>query len=268
MASFTNEQTATPAVTDFRARSSDRVPTDETGVMRVVSLVPSVTETLLDWGVTPIACTRFCEQPSLPTVGGTKNPDLDAIIRLAPDLVVMDEEENNREDHDALVAAGVNVHVLDVCSLDDLATQLPALAHAVEANPSTMPSWPDAADAPSTQLRTACVMIWRRPWMTLGPDTYGAALLARLGITVIPDDHGRYPTVELDDVAALQPDLILAPSEPYRFKDAHLRELEPIAPTFPVDGQDLFWWGTRTPAALDRLASHLARAEPPSHESS
>ncbi|HLY83760.1 MAG TPA: helical backbone metal receptor, partial [Acidimicrobiales bacterium] len=62
--------------------------------LRVVSLVPSVTETLLAWGVVPLAVTRFCEQPDLPTVGGTKDPDLGAIVALRPDLVVVDREEN------------------------------------------------------------------------------------------------------------------------------------------------------------------------------
>ena len=74
---------------------------------RVVSLVPSVTETLLAWGVTPVACTRFCEQPDLPHVGGTKDPDVDAIVALAPDLVVMCVEENRWEDAAALSAAGL-----------------------------------------------------------------------------------------------------------------------------------------------------------------
>ena len=82
--------------------------------MRVASLVPSATESLRALGVEPIACTRFCEQPDLPTVGGTKDPDVDAIVELGPDLVVLDEEENRREDHDALVARGMPVHVTGV----------------------------------------------------------------------------------------------------------------------------------------------------------
>ena len=74
--------------------------------MRVVSLVPSVTETLLAWGVDVIACTRFCEQPELLHVGGTKDPDIAAIVALAPDLVVVDREENRREDAEALDGRG------------------------------------------------------------------------------------------------------------------------------------------------------------------
>ena len=80
--------------------------------MRVVSLVPSVTETLLAWDIAPIAVTRFCEQPDLPHVGGTKDPDVDAIVALRPDLVVMCDEENRREDADALRPPACPIHVM------------------------------------------------------------------------------------------------------------------------------------------------------------
>ena len=68
------------------------------GAPRVVSLVPSLTETLLDWGVEPVGVTRFCEVDAYPLVGGTKNPDIDAIVALAPDVVLMDRVENRRPD--------------------------------------------------------------------------------------------------------------------------------------------------------------------------
>ncbi|MFP5255585.1 MAG: helical backbone metal receptor [Acidimicrobiia bacterium] len=220
--------------------------------MRVVSLVPSVTETLRAWGVDPIACTRFCEQPDLPTVGGTKNPDVPAIVDLAPELVVLDEEENRREDHDALVAAGVPVLALAVRSLPDVDRELARLAEAVGVD------WSAPEPPPVVPVtRRAVVPIWRRPWMVLGQPTYGASLLAALGAEVVPADAGPYPTVELDDLIGLQPDVVLVPSEPYAFKDQHLDELATIAPPVRVDGQDLFWWGTRTPDALARLAAAL-----------
>ena len=93
----------------------------------MVSLVPSATETLLALGVTPVACTRFCEQPGLRTVGGTKNPDVATIVELDPDLVVMNDEENRREDFDALRDAGVTVHSM---SPRDVADVLPAVRRA------------------------------------------------------------------------------------------------------------------------------------------
>lgn len=217
--------------------------------MRVVSLVPSVTETLVVWGVPPVACTRFCEQPGIPAVGGTKNPDIDAISELAPDLVVMDVEENRRPDHDALVAAGIPVHVLAVRSLADVAPELGSLAGALGIE-REVPEL--AARRPVT--RTAFVPIWRRPYMALGVPTYGASVLEHLGIATAFADLGPYPEVTLEQAVERRPDAVLAPSEPFHFTSRQLPELEPIAPVTFVDGKDLFWWGARTPAALERLA--------------
>lgn len=221
--------------------------------IRVVSLVPSASETLRAWGIDPIAVTRFCEQPDLATVGGTKNPDLARIVALAPDLVVMDEEENRREDHAALTAAGLEVHVLHVRSLADVGPQMAALAERVGAVWTPLPT-----AAPASGRLRAFVPIWRRPWMALGTPTYGADLLHLLGVEVMPSDQGPYVTLELDAVRAASPDIILAPTEPYSFKDEHLDELVDIAPTTVIDGQDLFWWGARTTGAIDRLRRALA----------
>jgi ABC-type Fe3+-hydroxamate transport system substrate-binding protein len=222
--------------------------------VRVVSRGPSATETLRAWGVDPVACTRFCEQADLPAVGGTKNPDVPAIVELGPDLVVLDEEENRREDHDALVAAGVPVHILSIRSVADLDAQLSDLAALVGA------SWDPVDDVPTPPgpRRPVVVPIWRRPWMVLGPDTYGASLLELLGFEVVPRDGGRYPTLELPQLLELPADVVLVPSEPYAFTDAHLEELAALGPAVRVDGQDLLWWGARTRGALQRLSAGLA----------
>jgi ABC-type hemin transport system substrate-binding protein len=220
---------------------------------RFVSLVPSSTETLLALGADVVACTRFCEQPGLPTVGGTKNPDVAAIVALAPDVVVLDREENRREDHDALVAAGLRVFVSDVRSVndarrfvDDLRVLLGAAVDA--AAPST-------DDPPVT--RSAFVPIWRRPWMSISERTYGASVLRRLGIDVVTTGAAvDYPIVELDAIAEHAPDLVLVPSEPYDFTEVHLDEMRAALASsrvMRVDGRDLFWWGARTPGALLRL---------------
>ncbi|MGQ0831878.1 MAG: helical backbone metal receptor [Microthrixaceae bacterium] len=219
---------------------------------RVVSLVPSVTETLRAWGVEPVACTRFCEQPDLPHVGGTKDPDVAAITDLAPDLVVLDEEENRREDHDALVAAGVAVHVLAVRDLAHLDAQMTGLAEAVGAR------WdPLGHVAEPEPRRRAFVPIWRRPWMALGEPTYGSALLRVLGIANVAAGDGAYPEIELAEIAARECSLVVAPSEPYPFAERHRAELEAVAPVVFVDGRDLLWWGTRTRGSLARLAGVL-----------
>ena len=227
--------------------------------VRVVSLVPSSTETLRALRADVVACTRFCEQPDLPHVGGTKNPDVDAIVALAPDVVVLDREENRIDDHDALVAAGLEVFVSDVRSVDaglDVVAELAAVA-GVSAPPRP------AIQVADPSIRTvAFVPIWRRPWMSISRATYGGSLLRRLGVGLIgAETEVGYPTLELADVARSAPDLVLVPSEPYEFSENHVAELAAVLPGATVrrvDGQDLFWWGIRTPAALDRLAAALA----------
>lgn len=223
--------------------------------MRVVSLVPSSTETLLALGVDVVACTRFCEQPTIAHVGGTKNPDIAAIVALAPDLVVLDEEENRREDADALAAAGLELLVTAVRSVGDALAATLELARRTERQAPSSITPPPAVPVTAT----AFVPIWRRPWMSINADTYGASVLAAIGVELVtaasPD---RYPTVELDDVAALDPSLVLVPSEPYTFTDHHVDELTsrfPGAQVRRIDGQDLFWWGIRTPGAIGRLTS-------------
>lgn len=223
--------------------------------MRVVSLVPSATETLVAWGVTPVGVTRFCEHPELPSVGGTKDPDLDAVQALRPDLVVVCQEENRAQDAAALQAAGVRLFVFRIDAVDDVAPQLGALRADLGLDPAPPPQLPPAATEPT---RRAFVPIWRRPWMTMSGRCYGSSLLARLGVVnVFADEDDRYPETTLEEAAARAPDVVLAPSEPYPFGARHVDELATVAPVLLVDGQDLFWWGVRTPAALDRLGAAL-----------
>ena len=224
--------------------------------MRVVSLVPSATESLVAWGVDVVACTRFCEQPGLRRVGGTKDPDVPAIIGLRPDLVVLDREENRLEDADALIAAGVPLHITQVTSIEQVGPTLQAMSVAVGVVPETIRIPP----ARPIVVR-AFVAIWRRPWMTLNANTYGASVLRHLGVDNVFDDRGeRYPVVTLDEVVERAPALVLLPSEPYPFTERHAREVRaalPHAEVRLIDGADLFWWGVRTPAALERLGSAL-----------
>jgi ABC-type Fe3+-hydroxamate transport system substrate-binding protein len=228
---------------------------------RVVSLVPSATETLLAWDIRPVAVTRFCEQPELVAVGGTKDPDLDAVVALSPDLVVMCVEENRRDDANALERAGIELFVFDIDHVDDVEPQLAALADrlGVAWSPAATVRG-EAVHTEGTVSRRAFVPIWRRPWMTLSTTTYGSSVLEHIGIgnafedAVFADRPTRYPEIALDDAVAAGADLVVAPSEPYPFAERHRAELETVAPVVFVDGKDLFWWGVRTPGALGRLA--------------
>jgi ABC-type Fe3+-hydroxamate transport system substrate-binding protein len=223
---------------------------------RVVSLVPSVTETLLAWGVTPVACTRFCEQPDLPHVGGTKDPDVARIVELRPDLVVLCVEENRREDADALTEAGIATAALSIDGVADVAPALRMLAGLVGVDPDGVEEVDRSA--PVGERLRAFVPVWKRPWMSLAGGTYGSSLLASIGVdNVFADADDRYPTVTLEEARARRPDLVLAPSEPYPFRERHVPLLAEVAPVVLVDGQDLFWWGVRTPAAAARLRRQL-----------
>ena len=221
---------------------------------RVVSLVPSATETLLAWGVTPVAVTRFCEQPALRSIGGTKDPDVAAIVALRPDLVVVCDQENRREDYDALVGAGLAVHVISITHVDQVASQMDALRSALDLASIAQTT---IFGASAVSLR-AWIPIWKRPWMTISGDTYGSTLLASVGIENVVSDHpDRYPMIDIDEIRALRLDVVLAPSEPYPFAERHRSLLATVAPVVFIDGQDLFWWGARTPTAQGRLARVL-----------
>jgi ABC-type Fe3+-hydroxamate transport system substrate-binding protein len=223
---------------------------------RVVSLVPSVTETLLAWGVTPVACTRFCEQPDLPHVGGTKDPDVAGIVELGPDLVVLCVEENRREDADALTEAGIATAALSIDGVADVAPALRMLAGLVGVDRGRVQGLD--ASAPVGERLRAFVPVWKRPWMSLAGGTYGSSLLATIGVdNVFADADDRYPIVTLEEARARRPDVVLAPSEPYPFRERHVPLLDEVAPVVLVDGQDLFWWGVRTPAAAERLRRQL-----------
>ena len=228
--------------------------------MRVVSLVPSVSETLLAWGIEPVAVTRFCELGDrFMTVGGTKDPSVAEIMKLAPDLVVMCDQENRREDYDALVEAGCRVHAVSILSVDDVGDQMEKLSTSLGLDPSVGRAC-GAVNAPRpARFVDVFVPIWRKPWMTLSSSTYGSSMLAAAGYRNVFSAHSdRYPTVDESQILHAKPSLVLAPSEPYPFTIRQHDELASFAPVEFVDGKDLFWWGARTRVALSRL---LARSE-------
>ncbi len=223
---------------------------------RVVSLVPSATETLLDWKITPSAVSRFCEHPELREVGGTKDPDVTAIVALKPDLVVMCDQENRREDYEAFCEAGLNVFAFSITQVEHVDPQLTALAQRVD----LVYTRADQRGESTIESIEVFVPIWKRPWMTINGDTYGSSLLAAAGfVNVFANAMTRYPEVTLDDITTHGPEYVLAPSEPYPFAERHRAQLEPMGRVEFVDGKDVFWWGARTAGALTRL-SELHRA--------
>lgn len=223
--------------------------------MRVVSLVPSASETLIAWGVEPVAVTRFCELGErYPTVGGTKDPSVEAIAAMRPDLVVMCDQENRLEDFDALVQSGCRVHAVSILSVSDVGDQMERLAAALELPGSVGRACAASAEPDGSQDLDVFVPIWRKPWMTVSASTYGSSVLAAAGFHNVFSAHSdRYPTVTDDEIHDAKPSLVLAPSEPYPFTMRQYDELAAFAAVEFVDGKDLFWWGVRTPTAVARL---------------
>ncbi len=235
--------------------------------MRLVSLCPSTTETLFALGVGDalVGRTRFCIHPApeveaIPSVGGTKDPDVEAIARLRPDVVFVNAEENRREDHDALLT-----HVPRAIGAVDVSeprrvSEVPALLRRLGARVGRAVAGDALARALEAELdaleRAARgvpgfrygYLIWRRPWMAISRDTYVADLIARAGGAPITDDPlVRYPTIELDALRAA--DVVFLPDEPFPFGDKHLPELCAALPGVAlerVSGDDACWHGARS----------------------
>ncbi|MGW1169180.1 helical backbone metal receptor [Streptomyces sp. NPDC002550] len=237
--------------------------------MRVVSLVPSLTEALAVTLPGVLAgATDWCSHPAdleVTRIGGTKNPELDRVLALAPDLVIANEEENRAPDLDALRAAGLKVLVTEVRSVPQAFTELERVLTACGA--PGRPRWLAGAEAawaalPRPQDRTSAVVpIWRRPWMVLGRDTFAGDVLARLGVDHLYAGHcDRYPRVPLEELRAAAPDLVVLPDEPYRFTADDGPEAFPGLPCALVSGRHLTWYGPSLAEAPQVLAEALRAA--------
>ncbi|MBN0045431.1 ABC transporter substrate-binding protein [Streptomyces actuosus] len=242
--------------------------------MRVVSLVPSLTETVaVSAPGTLVGATDWCTHPvglDVARIGGTKNPRTEQILALAPDLVLANEEENRAPDLDALRAAGAEVLVTEVRDVPQAFRELARVLAACGVR--ERPRWLDEAEeawvAPDGRRpdscgprRTAVVPIWRRPWMVLGRDTFAGDVLARLGVGHLHARHAdRYPRVTLEELRAAAPDLVVLPDEPYRFTADDGPEAFPGLPCALVSGRHLTWYGPSLAAAPRVLGAALRAA--------
>jgi ABC-type Fe3+-hydroxamate transport system substrate-binding protein len=239
-------------------------------VRRVVSLVPSLTESVAVTRPEALAgATAWCTRPAdldVRRVRGTKNPDLSAIKEMRPDIVLANQEENRRIDVERLRAAGVPVWVTVIRTVDEAMTSLRRMFTSALGWP--VPGWLDEArqvwskPAPAQGPRAA-IAVWRDPWMVVGSDTFAGDLAARLGLVNVYGDHpGRYPHIDLDDLAARAPDLVVLPDEPYPFSIGDGPEMFPRQRVALVEGRSLTWYGPSLVTARDLLAAKLTAARP------
>lgn len=246
---------------------------------RIVSLVPSITESLFAFGLGDrvVGVTRFCVHPAdarerAVVVGGTHDVNVEQLCALRPDFVIANQEENPRE---LLETLGERVPTFitfprtvkdGIALLRQLGTltgeEETAERYAADAEAAAAAA---RAGAPATPPRVL-YLIWRKPWMTVNGDTFVHDMLARCGaVNVMADAAGRYPEVEADEVVTLRPDAIFLSSEPYQFAPEHATEWLQVSglPAAQlgqvplVDGELCCWYGTRMVAGLRYLSAQV-----------
>jgi ABC-type Fe3+-hydroxamate transport system substrate-binding protein len=218
---------------------------------RIVSLIPSTTETLCALGLADalVGITVYCREPAAllrdkTRIGGEKDPDLEKIRALGPDLVIANVEENHAEHVATLRAWGIPVWV----TYPRTVAEGIAMVRELGAVTGT------AARARLGRHPPVSVFyaIWREPYMTVGRDTYVHDMLRVCGgANVFADRPERYPTVTLDEIVARRPAVILLPDEPFRFRPTHVRDFAASqARVHLVDGKPFSWHGPRIAEAL------------------
>jgi ABC-type Fe3+-hydroxamate transport system substrate-binding protein len=233
---------------------------------RIVSIVPSLTESLaLTEPSLLVGATDWCTHPAdldVTRVRGTKNPDVERIHQLQPDVVVANAEENRDVDLQRIRDLGIAVWVTAPTTVRSALDSLGAMFDALQVS---RPAWLGDAERewdkpkPPTRRR-AVVPIWRRPWMALGRDTFAGDLLAHLGVrNVLDDSADRYPRVDLARLPAH--DLVVLPDEPYAFDEDDGPEAFPGVEHACVSGRHLTWYGPSLADARRVLAAQLAAAK-------
>jgi len=250
---------------------------------RIVSLVPSWTETLfaLGLGDRVVGATKFCVEPAgrveaVRRVGGTKNPDLRAISELAPNLIIANAEENRREDVEKLRSPGVAVlttyprtvpgaveSLLKIGRVAGCKPEAEVMAREITRSVSEVEA--DIGVWSKLRLRAFCP-VWKKPWMAFNADTYAHDVLRMMGFNNVYASAGeRYPVTTLAEAVDLRPDVVLLPDEPYEFSERDVDELRTVLPAglarrvLIISGKDLHWYGVHMVAGLKSLAKRLAR---------
>ena len=224
---------------------------------RLVSLVPSITEFLVDLGLRDrlVGCTKFCVHPEglrrdIQVIGGTKTPKPELIRALAPDLVIANQEENRREDVEAIREfAPVWVSrvrtLIEAEQLNDALGKLfnrEGFAAVVNCRNE------DRIRTVATDHGTALYLIWKDPYMSVGGDTFIHDVLTRCGYQNLLSERTRYPELSEEELQVLNPAHLLLSSEPFPFRAEHLERMQELCPEAEVrlvNGEFFSWYGSR-----------------------
>lgn len=232
----------------------------------IVSLVPSLTELLFDLGLGEQVTgrTRFCIHPEesvkrIPIIGGTKNPRIDKIKQINPDLVIASKEENRKEDIEELETTS-EILLTDIGSIEDALIAVYEIGERCgrvdKAEKLTDEIRGVLDEIPDEPVQTVAYMIWREPWMTVGGDTYIHSVLKNWNLENLYRGEKRYPKTTLRELNRKRPELILLSSEPYPFKEDHMKEVEEMCPAsrvLMVDGEWFSWYGSRMLPSFRKL---------------
>ncbi len=227
---------------------------------RIISLVPSITEYVVDLNIEPrlVGITRYCTKPAnvangRTVVGGTKKFDFEKIASLKPDLIIANKEENYQSGVEEL-AKRYPVWVSDINNLDEALSALQSIAELTDTGSlgreicqkihQQFVGHSEMGDKPRV-----CYMIWRKPWMVCGSNNFIDDMLARAGFKNVFSTSGdRYPAVTVDEIAAEKPQYLFLSSEPYPFHESHIEELKNLLPqscACLVDAEPFSWYGSR-----------------------
>lgn len=240
---------------------------------RIVSLVPSLTELLADLGLADriVGLTHFCVFPrdlynQKERIGGTKKARIAQIQAMEPDLVIANKEENEKDQVDAIkeFCPVWTSQVYDIPSALAMIRMLSKVVGAEEAGHSLAERIAhDLQQLPSLRQSRALYLIWRKPYMAAGGDTFIHEMMQQIGLMNVLAGQNRYPQLDGAGIQALTPELVLLSSEPYPFKERHIEELRTLLPEAGfhlVDGAMFSWYGSRMEKAipyLSTLAQHL-----------
>lgn len=225
---------------------------------KIISLVPSLTELIADLDPNDQLAgrTRFCIHPEekisgIPVIGGTKNPDIEKIRKIGPDLIIANKEENRKEDVEALSGFS-EVIVTEVGTVEDALLWIDRIGEKLDTQETArklIGSVQDQIpDEDSYDPIPAAYFIWKDPWMTVGNDTYIHDVMKKFGLKNVFGEEKRYPETTLEELTHRNPELILLSSEPYPFKAKHIQELKAVMPDTSVqlvDGEWFSWYGSR-----------------------
>ena len=233
---------------------------------RIISIVPSQTELLWDLQLHDalIGITKFCIHPKLmhqtiTHVGGTKNLNIEKIKSLQPDLIIGNKEENEQSQIEEL-QKHFPVWMSDIYTLDDSLHMIQSLgilfnkeAKALEITAQITTSF----KALPQLNKSALYFIWNNPYMVAGRYTFIGDLLQRLGLeNVIVENDSRYPSITIEEIKKLNPELMLLSSEPFPFNQTHINELKkqlPDSDILIVDGEAFSWYGSRLTQSINEF---------------